>query len=246
MSPNYEYLLTRAARAHPTRLLDYGCGGGDVVREAVKRGFDAYGVDVYFGAAHDSYKRAQASGLFGTRIREMESDTRIPFPDGHFDFVTCNQVFEHVRDLPPVLAEMRRVMAPGGILLALFPTTKVLLEGHFGIPLVHHLPRGRLRFSYTLTMRALGLGFHTHDPWTRSQWVNYWLDWMDRFTFYRPHADVDALLSRHFDVRYVEPEWIRFRLEARGWNWALPIVPDFIARQVARRLGSTVIEARAR
>lgn len=38
----------------------------------------------------------------------------LPFPNDHYDLVVCNNVLDHVRDLPACLDEMRRVLAPGG------------------------------------------------------------------------------------------------------------------------------------
>lgn len=43
------------------------------------------------------------------------------YENGRFDLVICNDVFEHVYDLPKALAEVRRVLHPGGRLLATFP-----------------------------------------------------------------------------------------------------------------------------
>ncbi len=51
--------------------------------------------------------------------------TRLPFEDGRFDFIFASHVLEHVRDDRAALAEIRRVLAPGGI--AVLP---VPLVGH--------------------------------------------------------------------------------------------------------------------
>jgi SAM-dependent methyltransferase len=46
---------------------------------------------------------------------------RLSFPDAVFDIVVCNEVFEHVPELSEAIAEIARVLRPGGILLATFP-----------------------------------------------------------------------------------------------------------------------------
>jgi ubiquinone/menaquinone biosynthesis C-methylase UbiE len=45
---------------------------------------------------------------------------RLPFEDGSFDAILSLDVFEHVQDVSGVMAECRRVLAPGGMLLACF------------------------------------------------------------------------------------------------------------------------------
>jgi SAM-dependent methyltransferase len=45
----------------------------------------------------------------------------LSFSDGSFDVVFCNELFEHLPDLPRCLREVHRVLSPGGTLLATFP-----------------------------------------------------------------------------------------------------------------------------
>lgn len=50
-----------------------------------------------------------------------EDLAHLTLPDAAFDLVVCNEVFEHVPDLGSVLAEIARILRPGGVLLATFP-----------------------------------------------------------------------------------------------------------------------------
>lgn len=43
--------------------------------------------------------------------------TRLPFPENHFDAAVSSQVFEYLSDVPTALAEMWRVLRPGGRVL---------------------------------------------------------------------------------------------------------------------------------
>lgn len=45
----------------------------------------------------------------------------LSFSDGHVDLVVCNELFEHLNDLPAGLREIARILRPGGRLLATFP-----------------------------------------------------------------------------------------------------------------------------
>jgi SAM-dependent methyltransferase len=110
-------------------VLDYGCGAGLIVKLLRKRGLDAVGCDIFFEGG-DRLSEIATEEL-GVTIFRMEGD-KIPFRDSSFDFVINNQVLEHVVDLNAVVAEMARVLKPGGTVLSLFPDSGVWREGHCG------------------------------------------------------------------------------------------------------------------
>ena len=85
MDVTNRFVLDFAIR-HGGRLLDYGCGRGEVVIAARAAGLDAYGTDIYYAGAET---RAPDTPF----IRPM-NDGQIPFEDGSFNLVTNNQVME--------------------------------------------------------------------------------------------------------------------------------------------------------
>jgi SAM-dependent methyltransferase len=250
---NYEYCLQWAEsvrRQDPAaRILDYGCGNGDVVRAGLERGLDIFGADEFYAGA-TSRQVVEASGLLGSRIHEMR-DGRLDFEDGWFDLVLSNQVFEHVADLGQVVDEVWRVLKPGGRLVALFPSSEVVREGHFGIPFVHWLPRAsRLRYWYALGLRSVGLGHFTAGK-SRARWTRDALDWLDRYTYYRSEAALLGTLSRRFAITAAEGDYAAFRLGRSSrmsrlapvarWRGAGPLV-----RFAIRRLSGMVLVATKR
>ena len=64
------------------------------------------------------------------------------FPDGHFDLVISNQVLEHVTDPEAVIADVFRMIKPGGLFLAAFPVTETWYEGHVGLYFAHRFAPG--------------------------------------------------------------------------------------------------------
>jgi SAM-dependent methyltransferase len=102
-----------ARRFRPgARVLELGAGTGQQALELRKRGFDVEAIDV----PSSNYKGDQLFPI-------TEYDGRhIPFPDGSFDVVFSSNVMEHVRDLPGLHAEIRRVMRPGAICVHVLPT----------------------------------------------------------------------------------------------------------------------------
>jgi SAM-dependent methyltransferase len=241
--------VRRFASAHPgAAVLDFGCGGGGLVAAARAEGLCMRGADVFYSGSN-ARAEAEAAGLLGSAVLEIH-EGRLPFPSACFDLVVNNQVMEHVADLDAVLAEIARVLKPGATLLSIFPARDVWREGHIGIPFSHRLPRGsRLRFLYTLALRTLGCGTWKQQNRTRREWTRAKLDWIDRYTFYRPRREIFAAYSRHFQSELRERDYIGFRLRDRAWRaplaravaWAPLAAP---AEAVFRKLAFLVIRSR--
>ena len=108
-----EYRLA-ATLLGPGRVLDVGCGVGHSYEELAPR--DSVGVDVAAGALAGQQRE--------THVADMR---RLPFADGVFASVISVQSIEHVPDPERALAEVRRVLAPGG--RAIFVTPNRLTFG---------------------------------------------------------------------------------------------------------------------
>jgi SAM-dependent methyltransferase len=104
-------------------ILDFGCGSGALVQEYRDSGFQAFGADVILPEKHPFLKPIPKDSY------------RIPFDDNTFDLVFSNSVLEHVQDLTSALAEISRVLKPGGAGLHLFPPKARFVEGHLFVPL---------------------------------------------------------------------------------------------------------------
>jgi SAM-dependent methyltransferase len=101
----------RAGRPPAPRVLDLGCGAGDSVDlfRSLDRDVRWTGADIEDSA--EVAQRTRTDADFVTFDGE-----RLPFADGSFDLVYCKQVLEHVRHPGPLLAEVARVLRPGGAL----------------------------------------------------------------------------------------------------------------------------------
>lgn len=103
-----EPLLDAAAVGPATRLLDVATGPGYAAGQAAARGADAFGVDV----AADIV--ALARELWPDAAFDTADAHDLPFDDDRFDAVVANFCVPHLADHEQAVAEMARVLAPGG------------------------------------------------------------------------------------------------------------------------------------
>ena len=110
--PEYEeQILPLAAEelAGARRVLDVGCGDGQVSRLAVKLGAElVIGLDPTW----NQVKVANERGGGSTYVKAGAG--KLPFADASFDAVVACLVFEHIRDVDDAIAEVARVIVPGG------------------------------------------------------------------------------------------------------------------------------------
>ena len=99
---------------HVARALDLGCGDGRLTRELRADALTAADV------SQVALDRA-AWRLPEARLVQLRLDEPLPFEDSAFDLALCAETIEHVRDLQLLLSELRRVLAPGGLLALTTP-----------------------------------------------------------------------------------------------------------------------------
>ena len=118
-NPEQSRELQRRIPLDRRRVLDLGCGAG-VWSAAIARQLplvEVIGVDV--GA---EFIAAAASAHSGPRVSFAAGDfAELSFEDGVFDCVYADNSLEHAYDVTGTLAEVRRVLAPGGLLVAAIP-----------------------------------------------------------------------------------------------------------------------------
>ena len=95
------------------RLLDIGCGAGTLLTVAKQAGRNAGGVEVSLPTVE--YLSKQGLNVFPGELAQAQ------FPAGHFDVVTAGELIEHVPDPSSLVAEVARILRPGGIFWATTP-----------------------------------------------------------------------------------------------------------------------------
>ncbi|MGW1840541.1 class I SAM-dependent methyltransferase [Streptomyces sp. BBFR2] len=96
------------------RILDAGCGSGPLSAALRDRGAVVTGVDVSAGMLALAKRRLGEDA----DVHQVDLRDRLPFDDGAFDDVVSSLVLHYLEDWGPTLAELRRVLRPGGRLIA--------------------------------------------------------------------------------------------------------------------------------
>lgn len=204
-------LFRRVARSLPRPILDFGCGDGSFASTI----FPA----IDYGADNDpeALLIAAAYGVYRELIRT--DGGRIGLPDRSVQTIVSNSVLEHVRELDEVLAEFRRILRPGGLLVAT-------------VPLVNFTEQ-IARFFGRAESERINREYAHYNVWDEEQW-------RDRL---RHHGFAIA------DRRTYQPPiftfWYRmFRLTSdRGMGRMLPGIRSAIWKQWRNQLAGMIRES---
>ena len=141
-------------------LVDFGCGNGSQTLRFAADCDRLTGVDVSEEFLAD-FRREIAADRRGDRVTGLALDTgAIPLADGSADAVTSFTVLEHVPDEAAALAEMRRILRPGGRLVLTVPNRWWIFETHgCDLPL---LPWNRVPLVSWWPKKL-------HDRWARAR-----------------------------------------------------------------------------
>jgi len=134
--PNFHVILHELALAADDYLLEVGCGGGALLKAALRSGCRAAAVD----HSHEMVRLARAENAEAVAaerldVREARADS-LPFPDCTFTCAAMTGVLGFLADPVAALAEIRRVLTPGGRLTLSVPNATGFAPFHRLGPLV--------------------------------------------------------------------------------------------------------------
>lgn len=169
------------------RVLEVGCGAGHLTTRLAGRGIDVTGIDA----------NPNASTIAGSeRVLTMRAEA-LAFDDDTFDAVVSVHAIEHIPNLEEALAEMARVLKPGGRVLFIYPAEPIM--GLYAIPtsLILHGTPARAR------------EVHCHKLWpAKLRSMVEPLGWVET------HHEFDLFKSPQFVSRFAGPNPARVDRQA--------------------------------
>ena len=108
--------LKEYAGSNAGRLLEIGCGGGNLLVEARSRGFEVNGVEISPSAA------TRANKLLGVESVLTGTIESVSLPEGSFDIIISADSIEHVRDPVRFLHRVWRLLKPAGVVFIVTPS----------------------------------------------------------------------------------------------------------------------------
>ena len=135
-------------------MLDVGCGFGGALTALSKQNVRCVGVDINRDELQLCLRRLS---LHNDQSAVFCGDAyHLPFRDDEFDIVSCTEMLEHVRNRDELIAEMSRVLKPGGLMYLSFPNLlsiqNILSDPHYQLFGVVLLPLSIARW-YTKKIR---------------------------------------------------------------------------------------------
>jgi SAM-dependent methyltransferase len=137
-------------------VLDVGCGDGHFASVVFSQPLAA-GIDPHPGALLE----AQGRGAY--RVLGLALGGALPFPNGQFATVVSNSVLEHIPDVDPVLAEIARILQPGGRFIFCVPGEH-FTELLFFTQLFRRLHLEGLARGYERFFDVISRHHHCDDP----------------------------------------------------------------------------------
>ncbi len=139
------------------KILDFGCGGAQLLKQLQAVGFDVYGVEF-----DEELVRSLASTLGVDKIYSVDKLGLLP--ENSFDAIVLNHVVEHLTDPLSILMSLQRLLRPGGVIMLATPNLeawgRMLFAGRWR---GWELPRHRYLFSDSALVKLLSMAGYKTD-----------------------------------------------------------------------------------
>jgi ubiquinone/menaquinone biosynthesis C-methylase UbiE len=170
------------------KVLDVGCGFGDLIFSFAPNVKEAVGIDMDKGFIDICNMKKECYGAKNVEFVHSKSE-KIPFEDETFDLVMPKTVLEHVEDVDEAIKEQARVTKVGGQVYVECPNYMWIKEGHYNSWMLPLMPKWLFR------------------PWLKLQGKNP--EFLMHIQYVTPRKISNALKNNGFKVRNISLEIIK-------------------------------------
>jgi ubiquinone/menaquinone biosynthesis C-methylase UbiE len=189
-----------------TTWLDIGCGSGGIAATIAPCVKSIIGIDPEPWDRWLHYQRANPNVQLIN-----ESMETLSCADNGMDIVVCNQVYEHVSNPQKLIAEIHRVLKPGGYCYFAGPNFLFPIEPHIHLPFLHWLPRSWANTLLHICGASGTLEANSASYWTLKKWLHL------------------------FEIKNAVPYIIKqpYAYGRRNWTWRiLACMPSFLIERL--------------
>lgn len=173
------------------KILDWGCGKGELIDYLKNYNFNCYGVEI------SKFKMQEKNLEYknnNEKIFLININNKTHFESDSFDIIITNQVIEHIDNKDSFLLEINRILKKGGISYNILPAKYRINEVHLKMPFIHWFPKNIFRkyiifffslFKYNHWPECLNSEFKDK--------VNYYYNYSINKTFY---LDANKLFNK--------------------------------------------------
>jgi SAM-dependent methyltransferase len=196
------------SESFPGPTLDVGCGDGHFAAACIGRRLEA-GIDPNPASAAE----ARAAGVYRQVLTGSAAD--LPFGDAQFSSVVSNCVLEHIPPLDESLAEIYRVLKPGGKLVITVPSER-FADSLFWPQALRRVGLEERAEAYGRWFNGISRHFHTY---TREEWSRRLETAGFRVTRWTSYLRPDAMALFDLSHYYGAPTLVSKRLTGRWILW---------------------------
>lgn len=213
--------LLHVANASPGRkILDVGCGYGDVALGLGRKGYEVIGADIFLPGVKAASKVSSEMHL--NTMFLMSPVESLGLRNEAVGLAICYNIWEHVENPQALLNQIARVLQRDGILFMVVPNRFWIMETHYRLPLLSWFPR-RLAGAY-LRITRRGTEYDVSCP-----------TWWEFFRSLKNSGfevtNLNLYVMRNFKKLYPTPEYlgnIKYRAGSL-MSQILRCLPDSIA-----------------
>jgi ubiquinone/menaquinone biosynthesis C-methylase UbiE len=203
----YIHAVAQFTRHRGKKVLEIGVGAGTDHLQWARAGADLYGVDLTEAAISTTRRRLEIYGL-SSQLQKIDAE-KLPFPDGTFDIVYSWGVIHHSEHPEKIVAEIRRILKPGGQFIGMFYQRPSLVT--LKVWLKHGLLAGKPWRSFKDV-----LFHHVESIGTKA----YTIAEMRRMFAEFPNTTVTPILTI-YDTRKLPGFIVKWLPESLGWFLAI-------------------------